>query len=1036
MKKIIQNAAVLLLLAVLNSQFSTAHAQGTAFTYQGQLQNNGSPASGTYNLTFALFNNTNAGAPPIAGPVTNTGVIVSNGLFTVQIDFGSTAFIGQSNWLEIAVATNLTSSFTTLAPRQQLTPTPYAIYSANAGNATTAASATAASTATIANNFSGGLTGDVTGTQVATVVSAVGGQTAANVANGASAANNATSANTPSTIVQRDGSGNISVGTVTANAFSGNGGGLTNLNVIASQLTSIGNTNGGIGNFFVGPSGNATTSGYYNTAAGYEAFASNTTGLGNSSDGFLSLNGNTSGSQNTAVGGAALSANTIGSGNTAVGYQALVVNTSGSVNTALGYQAGYLVTTGSSNIDIGNQGFSTDTNIIRIGNGQSQTYIAGNINGNGGGLTNLNASQLTSIGNNNVGSIDNFFVGPSGNSTMSGSANTADGTFALLANTSGSANMANGYDTLRLNTNGSLNTADGAFALFANTSGSNNIALGYEAGLSITTGSANIDIGNQGVSTDANIIRLGSGQSQAYIAGVINGNGGGLTNLNAATLASGAAVGAGLANLISSSGATDSFIGGGGTNSIQFNSLDSFIGGGANNTNFSNAGYSVIGGGTDNQTASGWSFIGGGNGNVIGSATLDSTIGGGYANTNSGSYATVPGGSQNLASGKFSFAAGDEAQATNSGAFVWADAEGTAFASTTTNQFSVRANGGVQFVTGGTGVTVDGLLMTSNNLQAGGNMNIKSGLAMDLTSATTMQVGSSSTTTINGLLGVNIQSAGNSVSVSPAGVTLTGTILQFQSPAIMNSMLTVAGLTTLGGGLIANGSVGIGTSSPEQALSVVGGMNVDAGNANNGPVGSGGFNQGGPTNGCLTFGTSSTGTGFSGEGIQSKRTSGGTQYDLEFFTGFNKQMVILNNGNVGIGNTNPIDPLEMGSGAYCSAAGAWTSVSDRNAKEDFSAIKPAEVLAKVAALPITEWKYKVEAYGTEHLGPMAQDFHAAFGLNGTDDKHISVVDEGGVALAAIQGLNQKLQEKDAKIGELEKRLDELEAKVKQLAANK
>ena len=69
-----------------------------------------------------------------------------------------------------------------------------------------------------------------------------------------------------------------------------------------------------------------------------------------------------------------------------------------------------------------------------------------------------------------------------------------------------------------------------------------------------------------------------------------------------------------------------------------------------------------------------------------------------------------------------------------------------------------------------------------------------------------------------------------------------------------------------------------------------------------------------------------------------------------------------------------------------------------------------------------------------HLGPMAQDFHSAFGLDGKDDKHISVVDEGGVALAAIQGLNEKLKEKDAQkdaeIKALEKRLSYLEQLVK------
>ena len=72
-------------------------------------------------------------------------------------------------------------------------------------------------TATTANNFSGSLAGDVTGTQSATVVSTVGGQTAANVAGGASAANAATSANTAGTIVKRDASGNLSAGTISAN---------------------------------------------------------------------------------------------------------------------------------------------------------------------------------------------------------------------------------------------------------------------------------------------------------------------------------------------------------------------------------------------------------------------------------------------------------------------------------------------------------------------------------------------------------------------------------------------------------------------------------------------------------------------------------------------------------------------------------------------------------------------------------------------------------------------------------------------------
>jgi len=115
--------------------------------------------------------------------------------------------------------------------------------------------------------------------------------------------------------------------------------------------------------------------------------------------------------------------------------------------------------------------------------------------------------------------------------------------------------------------------------------------------------------------------------------------------------------------------------------------------------------------------------------------------------------------------------------------------------------------------------------------------------------------------------------------------------------------------------------------------------------------------------------------------------------------------------------------------------------SDRNTKENFAKLDSQSVLAKVATLPLTEWNYKNDSTGIRHVGPMAQDFHAAFGLDGNDDKHISVVDEGGVALAAIQGLNQKVEERNARIKALEQkndsltaRLNELEATVKQLVA--
>src|SRR5579871_5991491 len=112
-------------------------AQGTAFTYQGRLNSAGNPANGSYNLTFTLFTDS-GGVNQYGGTLTNSAIGVTNGLFTTTLDFGPGTFIGQPLWLEIGVETNGGSSFTTLSPLQQLTPTPYAIYSAAANSATSA----------------------------------------------------------------------------------------------------------------------------------------------------------------------------------------------------------------------------------------------------------------------------------------------------------------------------------------------------------------------------------------------------------------------------------------------------------------------------------------------------------------------------------------------------------------------------------------------------------------------------------------------------------------------------------------------------------------------------------------------------------------------------------------------------------------------------------------------------------------------------------------------------------------------------------
>src|SRR6516225_899524 len=108
-----------------------AAAQGTAFTYQGKLQSGGLQANGTYDLNLSVFDAPAAGTL-IAGPAILSGVPVTNGLFTVTVDFGGGVFTGAARWLDIGVRTNGAGTFTAVVPRQPFSATPYSIYSGTA----------------------------------------------------------------------------------------------------------------------------------------------------------------------------------------------------------------------------------------------------------------------------------------------------------------------------------------------------------------------------------------------------------------------------------------------------------------------------------------------------------------------------------------------------------------------------------------------------------------------------------------------------------------------------------------------------------------------------------------------------------------------------------------------------------------------------------------------------------------------------------------------------------------------------------------
>ncbi len=101
--------------------------------------------------------------------------------------------------------------------------------------------------------------------------------------------------------------------------------------------------------------------------------------------------------------------------------------------------------------------------------------------------------------------------------------------------------------------------------------------------------------------------------------------------------------------------------------------------------------------------------------------------------------------------------------------------------------------------------------------------------------------------------------------------------------------------------------------------------------------------------------------------------------------------------------------------------GSVISNSDRNLKENIKPVDPEEILSKVVQMPISTWNYNYDQDAIPHMGPMAQDFYQAFRL-GLDDKTIAAMDKDGVALAAIQGLNKKLETKDKAISKLKSNL--------------
>lgn len=165
------------------------------------------------------------------------------------------------------------------------------------------------------------------------------------------------------------------------------------------------------------------------------------------------------------------------------------------------------------------------------------------------------------------------------------------------------------------------------------------------------------------------------------------------------------------------------------------------------------------------------------------------------------------------------------------------------------------------------------------------------------------------------------------------------------------------------------------------------------------------------------------------------RVSGG----FRVFTSSNLSTgVTIQSGSVvsNWGQSNAV--ISTSTGAYLGTDGVWHDVSDVNRKHLFAAVSGEDVLTRLRSLPITTWTYRVDADDVRHLGPTAQDFHAAFGL-GSDPTTIAGVDEGGVALAAAQALEarstaqaEQIRAQAARIQALEQANAELTARLERL----
>ncbi len=625
----------------------------------------------------------------------------------------------------------------------------------------------------------------------------------------------------------------------------------------------------------------------------------------------------------------------------------------------------------------------------------------------GGGMSNSVGGDYATVsgGRSNSADGDYAFIG-------GGWSNSADSLYAVVGggrgNTSGDlyTTVGGGYNnsaTANYAVVGGGQGNTGGADYSAVSGGWNNKAVGFYAavggGRDNTADAYGATVGGgQSNSAGANYAIVGGGQSNSAGANYAT-VGGGQSNSASKSYAT---IGGGYGNVADGQGAS---VGGGGYDGANAKpnramAPASTIAGGLDNVITTTAGYSFIGGGRSNEASGMYSSVGGGQSNAA--SIQHATVGGGRSNSASAQYATVGGGETNTA----------------------ADSHATVCGGRSNN-----ASGMYAAVVGGNGNVASG---NGAFIGGGGHNGISIGINRAAAAASTVVGGMSNVITVTAPYAFIGGGAGNEAGDDYATVGGgNGNSATGYAAAVSGGKDNQAsgGYTALGGGL-SNTAGGV--------YAVVGGGSSNDANGIAATVGGGTSNSADGFAATVPGGgnNSAQGNYSFAAGRRAKAYGRGC-----FVWGDDTNAdIICNNTNRTIfrssGGFYIYTSGDQSTGAYlASGSGSWSSVSDRNVKENLRPVDGRRVLAQLAQVPISTWNYKAQDDRIRHMGPMAQDFYAAFGL-GEDDTHISTVDADGVALAAIQGLYDLYLEQQARLESLEaenaaqrERIDALEARI-------